>query len=149
MADEQDQKKDEKQIIKVQIMAGKANPAPPIGPALGQHGVNIMDFCNQFNEQTKDQGNVLLPVVITVNPDRSFTFVVKTPPASELLRKAAGIEKGSGEPKKDKVGKVTEDQVREIAEQKMPDLNTNDIEQAMKIVKGTAKNMGIDVVKKK
>lgn len=139
--------KNEIKIIKLQIPAGKANPAPPVGPALGQHGINIQDFCNAFNTQTKDAGNVLLPVVITVNPDRSFTFVVKTPPASELLRKAAGIEKGSGEPNREKVGKVTEEQIREIAEKKMPDLNTVDVKQAMKIVEGTAKNMGIEIKK--
>jgi large subunit ribosomal protein L11 len=143
----QEQKKDEKKIIKLQIQAGQANPAPPVGPALGQHGINIMDFCNAFNEQTKDKGNVLLPVVITVNPDRSFTFVIKTPPASELLRKAAGIQKGSGEPQKEKVGKITQEQLREIAEQKLPDLNTPDVEQAMKIVEGTARNMGIEIKK--
>lgn len=134
-------------IIKLQIPAGKANPAPPVGPALGQHGLNIMDFCNAFNEQTKDKGNVLLPVVISVYEDRSFDFIIKTPPASELLRKAAGIEKGSGEPNKEKVGKVTEEEVREIAEQKMPDLNCTSIDSAINIVKGTARNMGIEVKK--
>lgn len=145
MAENEKDKKQEKTIIKLQIQAGKANPAPPVGPALGQHGVNIMDFCNAFNEQTKDKGNVLLPVVITVNPDKSFTFVVKTPPVSELLRKAAKIEKGSGEPNREKVGTVTSAQIKEIAEQKMPDLNTTSIEQAQKTVKGTAKNMGVEI----
>lgn len=132
-------------VIKLQIPAGKANPAPPVGPALGQHGVNIMDFCNSFNEQTKDKGDLLLPVVITVYEDRSFSFVVKTPPAAELLRKALNIEKGSPEPNRKKVGRITKEQIRKIAEQKLPDLNTTDIEQAVKIIEGTAKNMGIEI----
>lgn len=131
--------------IKIQAPAGKANPAPPIGPALGQHGVNIMDFVNQFNEKTKDMGDALIPAEITVFEDRSFKFIVKTPPASDLLRKAAGVDKGSGVPNRDKVGSVTKDQVREIAEKKMPDLNATEVDQAMKIVEGTARSMGIEV----
>lgn len=134
-----------KTIVKLQILAGKANPAPPIGPALGQHGLNIQDFCGAFNEQTKDKGNDVIPVEITIYEDRSFDFILKTSPAAELLKKAAGLEKGSGEPNKTKVGKVTKAQVKEIAEKKMPDLNANDIEGAMKIIEGTAKNMGITV----
>jgi len=136
-----------KTIIKLQIPGGKANPAPPIGPALGQHGLNIQEFCSKFNEETKDQGGDIVPVEITVYEDRSFDFILKTPPAAELLKKAAGVEKGSGEPNKTKVGTVTEAQIKEIAEKKLPDLNTDDVEQAMKIVKGTAKNMGIKVKK--
>jgi large subunit ribosomal protein L11 len=132
-------------IIKLQIAAGAANPAPPVGPALGQHGVNIMEFCKAFNAQTQAQSGTIIPVVITVFEDRSFTFVTKTPPAAVLLREAAGVEKGSGEPNRTKVGKVTRDKVREIAELKMPDLNANDIEGAMRIIEGTARNMGIDV----
>lgn len=131
--------------IKVQAPAGKANPAPPIGPALGQHGVNIMDFVNKFNEQTKDMGDAIVPAEITVYEDRSFSFIIKTSPASDLLKKAAKIEKGSGVPNREKVGKVTKDQIREIAEKKMQDLNATDIEQAMKIVEGTARSMGIEV----
>ena len=130
--------------IKLQIPAGAANPAPPVGPALGQHGVNIMEFCKAFNAQTQDQAGVTIPVVITVYEDRSFTFITKTPPASELIKKAAGVQKGSGEPHKVKAGKLTKDQVREIAETKMPDLNANDIDAAMKIIAGTARQMGID-----
>ncbi len=133
--------------IKLQVPAGKANPAPPVGPALGQHGLPIMDFCNAFNEQTKDKGDTILPVVITVYEDHSFDFIVKTPPVAELLKKTAGIEKGSGVADKEKVGKVTKDQIRKIAETKMPDLNTKNIETAMKIVEGTAKSMGIEVEK--
>ncbi|MCD6183566.1 MAG: 50S ribosomal protein L11 [Thermovirga sp.] len=132
--------------IKLQLPAGKATPAPPVGPALGQHGVNIMEFCKQFNAKTADQPGMIIPVVITVYADRSFTFEMKTPPASVLLKKAAGLEKGSGEPNKVKVGKVTLDQVREIAEIKKPDLNANDVEAAMEMIKGTARSMGIEVV---
>lgn len=132
--------------IKLQAPAGKANPAPPIGPALGQHGVNIMEFCNQFNEQTKDMGDVIIPVEMTIYEDRSFDFILKSSPASELLKKAAGIEKGSGNPAKDKVGKVTRAQIKEIAQNKMADLSANDIKAAQKIVEGTAKSMGLEVV---
>ncbi len=132
-------------VVKLQIQAGKANPAPPVGPALGQAGVNIPGFCSQFNEQTKDKMGYVLPVVISVYEDRSFTFVVKTPPASDLLKKAAGIEKGSGNPKANKVGKVSKDKVMEIAKMKMPDLNANDVEAAARIIEGTARNMGIVV----
>jgi len=135
-----------KTIIKLQIPAGQANPAPPIGPALGQHGLDIQKFCAQFNEATKDKGGDIIPVEITVYEDRSFDFKLKTPPAAELLKKTAGIEKGSGEPHKTKVGKVTKKQIREIAEKKMPDLNTNDIEKACRIIEGTAKNMGIEII---
>ncbi len=134
-----------KTIIKLQIKAGQANPAPPVGPALGQHGLNIQDFCSKFNEATKDKGGDVIPVEISVYEDRSFDFALKTPPAAELLKKAAKAEKGSGDPLKQKVGKVTKDQIRQIAETKMPDLNANDVEQAMKIVEGTAKSMGIQV----
>ena len=132
--------------IKLQIPGGQATPAPPVGPALGQRGINIMEFCKQFNARTQDKLGLLLPVIITVYSDKSFTFVVKTPPASVLLKKAAGIEKGASEPKRTKVGKVTRKQIREIAEMKLPDLNTDDIEAAMRIVEGTAKSMGIEVV---
>ena len=131
--------------VKLQIKAGQANPAPPVGPALGQHGVNIMEFCKQFNERTKAQMGLVIPVVITVFSDRSFTFITKTPPASILLVKAAGLEKGSGEPNRNKVGKVTQAQVREIAQTKMPDLNANDLDAAKKQVAGTARSMGITV----
>jgi large subunit ribosomal protein L11 len=134
-----------KTVIKLQIKAGQANPAPPVGPALGQHGLNIQDFCLKFNEATKDKGGDIIPVEITVYEDRSFDFVLKTPPAAELLKKAAKIEKGAADPLKQKVGKVTKDQVREIAELKMQDLNANDTEAAMKIVEGTARSMGITV----
>lgn len=134
-----------KTIIKLQIGAGQANPAPPIGPALGQHGLNIQDFCAKFNEATKDKSGNIIPVEITVYEDRAFDFKLKTPPAAELLKKAAGIERGSGIPHKEKVGKVSKKQIREIAEKKMADLNANDIEGAMKIVEGTARNMGIEV----
>ena len=129
--------------IKLQIQAGAANPAPPIGPALGQHGVNIMDFCKAFNAQTQSEGGTIIPVEITVYEDRSFTFITKTPPAAELIKKAAGLQKGSGVPHKEKVGKLTKDQVREIATTKLPDLNANDIDAAMKIVEGTARSMGV------
>ncbi len=132
--------------IKLQIEAGKANPSPPVGPALGQHGVNIMDFCKQYNARTKGQEGYVVPVIITVYSDRSFSFITKTPPAAVLLRKAAKVGKGSGEPNRNKVGKVTKAQVKEIAEIKMPDLNAYDIEMAMKIVEGTARSMGIDIL---
>ena len=132
-------------IVKLQVPAGKANPAPPVGPALGQHGVNIMEFCKTFNERTANQAGMIIPVVITVYEDRSFTFITKTPPASILLKKAAGIDKASGTPNVTKVAKVTNDQVREIAELKMPDLNASDIEAAMRMVAGTARSMGIEV----
>jgi len=131
--------------IKLQIPAGKANPAPPVGPALGQHGINIQEFCTQFNEKTKDKMGDVIPVEITVNEDRSFSFIMKTPPAAELLKKAAGVKKGAGNPLTDKVGKVTKAQVKEIAEIKMEDLNADDIEAAMKIIEGTARSMGIKV----
>ena len=131
--------------IKLQIPAGKANPAPPVGPSLGQHGLNIMDFCKQFNAKTQKQEGSIIPVVISVYKDRSFTFITKTPPATDLLKKAAGIIKGSGGPQKDKVGKITHDQLTEISKQKMQDLNAVNIEGAMKIIKGTARSMGIIV----
>jgi large subunit ribosomal protein L11 len=131
--------------IKLQIPAGKANPAPPVGPALGQHGINIQEFCTQFNEKTKDKMGDVIPVEITVNEDRSFSFIMKTPPAAELLKKAAGVKKGAGNPLTDKVGKVTKAQVQEIAEIKMEDLNADDVEAAMKIIAGTARSMGIKV----
>ncbi|HTK05115.1 MAG TPA: 50S ribosomal protein L11 [Candidatus Eisenbacteria bacterium] len=135
-----------KVVIKLQIPAGKANPAPPIGPALGQHGLNIAEFCQKFNAATsKLPPAEITPVVITVFDDRTYTFILKTPPASELLKKAAGIEKGSGKPLTDKVGKVTKAQVREIAEKKLADLNTTSIESAMRMIEGTARNMGIEV----
>jgi len=130
-------------VIKLQIPAGKATPAPPVGPALGQHGVNIMGFCKEFNERTAQHAGLLIPVVITVMEDRSFTFITKTPPASVLLKKAAGLEKASGEPNKNKVATVSRDKVREIAELKMQDLNANDVEAAMRMVEGTARSMGI------
>jgi len=134
-------------IVKLQVPAGKANPAPPVGPALGQAGVNIMEFCKAFNAQTQNfEAGMPLPVVITVYADRSFSFVIKTPPASVLLKKAAGIEKGSAEPNKAKAGTVTKAQVREIAETKMPDLNCYDLETACRIIEGTARSMGIEVV---
>src|ERR671911_443060 len=132
-------------LIKLQIQAGAANPAPPIGPALGQHGVNIMEFCKAYNAATEAQRGNVIPVEITVYEDRSFTFITKTPPAAELIKKAAGVPKGSGEPQRDKVGKITRDQVREIANTKLPDLNANDVESAMKIVEGTARSMGVTV----
>src|SRR5512146_664958 len=134
-----------KAIVKLQIMAGKANPAPPIGPALGQHGVNIMAFCKEYNARTQDKVGLVIPVEISVFEDRSFTFVLKTPPASVLIKKAAGIDKGSGEPRTKKVGSISRAQLREIAETKLPDLNANDVEAAMKIVEGTARNMGVTV----
>ena len=132
-------------VIKLQIPAGQANPAPPVGPALGQHGVNIMDFCKAFNAKTQQEGDTIIPVEITVFEDRSFTFITKTPPAAVLLKQAAGIEKGSGEPHRDKVATVPARKVREIAELKMKDLNANDVEAAMKIIAGTARSMGIEV----
>ncbi len=133
-------------IIKLAIQAGKANPAPPIGPALGQHGVNIMMFCKEYNARTADQVGTVIPVEISVYEDRSFTFILKTPPASVLIQKAAGIERGSGEPNKKKVGQLTRSQLQGIAQQKMPDLNANDIEAAMRIIEGTARNMGVTIV---
>jgi len=131
--------------VKLQISAGQANPSPPVGPALGQHGVNIMEFCKQFNARTSDKPGLVIPVIITIYSDRSFTFILKTPPASILLVKAAGLEKGSGEPNRNKVGKVSKEQVRKIAETKMADLNANDLEAAMRMVEGTARSMGIEV----
>ena len=134
-----------KTALKLQIQAGQANPAPPIGPALGQHGVNIADFCKQFNEATKEMMGDVVPAEITIYEDRSFTFKLKTPPASALIKKAAGVEKGSGTPNKAKVGKITRADLKAIAEKKMIDLNTDNVEQAMKIIEGTARNMGITV----
>ena len=131
--------------IKLQIPAGQANPAPPVGPALGQHGVNIMEFCKAFNAATQEQSGMIIPVVITVYADRSFTFITKTPPAAVLLKKKAGIPKGSGEPNRDKVGKVSESDLRDIAEIKMKDLNANSIEMAMEMIRGTARSMGLEV----
>jgi len=136
-----------KTIIKLQISAGKATPAPPVGPALGQHGLNIQEFCNKFNEATKEKIGDTIPVEITVYEDRTYGFKLKTPPTSELLRKAAGIAKGSGKPLQEKVGKVTKAQVRAIAEKKLQDLNTDNVEAAMKIVEGTARQMGITIEK--
>ena len=133
-------------MVKLQIPAGKATPAPPVGPALGQHGVNIMEFCKSYNERTAKLAGTIVPVEITVYADRTFTYVTKTPPAAVLLRQAAGLEKGSGEPNKTKVGTVTRTQVREIAERKMPDLNATTVEAAMRMIEGTARSMGIDVV---
>ena len=134
-----------KAFIKLQIPAGAANPAPPVGPALGQHGVNIMDFCKQFNEKTKKmEAGVPIPVVITVYEDRSFSFITKMPPMSALIKKAAGLAKGSGEPNKNKVGKLNLKQIEEVATQKMPDLNTKDVKEAMQMVRGTARSMGIE-----
>ena len=132
-------------IVKLQCPAGQANPSPPVGPALGQHGVNIMEFCKAFNARTQDKAGLIIPAIVTIYADRSFTFELKTPPAAVLLRKAAKIEKGSGEPKRIMVGTVTSSQVREIAEIKMPDLNAHDVEAAMRIVAGTARSMGLDV----
>jgi large subunit ribosomal protein L11 len=137
--------KEVKTVVKLQIPAGKATPAPPIGPALGQHGLNIQEFCTSFNDKTKEMGGDVIPVELTIYEDRSFDFILKTPPAAELLKKAAGLQKGSGVPHKEKAGKVTKDQVQEIAEKKMQDLNANDVEAAMKIVEGTARSMGITV----
>lgn len=132
-------------LIKLAIPAGKANPAPPIGPALGQHGVNIMAFCKEYNAKTADKAGLIVPVEISVYEDRSFTFILKTPPASVLIKKAIGIEKGSGQPNSVKVGTITRSQLKEIAETKMPDLNANDVEAAMRIIEGTARNMGVTV----
>ena len=134
------------EILKLQIPAGKANPSPPVGPALGQRGINIMEFCKAFNEKTKDMMGYTIPVEITVYTDRSFTFITKQPPVTDFLKKAAGISKGSSNPLKDKVGKITKAQLREIAEKKLPDLNTDDVEVAMKIIAGSAKSMGIEIV---
>jgi large subunit ribosomal protein L11 len=133
-------------IVKLQIPAGKANPSPPVGPALGQHGVNITEFCKGFNAQTNTQEGLILPVVVTIYADRSFTFIVKTPPAAVLLKRAAGIAKASAIPHKDKIGKVTRTQVREIAQTKLVDLNTDNVDSAMRIIEGTARSMGIEVV---
>jgi large subunit ribosomal protein L11 len=132
--------------IKLQVPAGKANPAPPVGPALGQHGVNIMEFCKAFNARTQKLGETIVPVIISVYSDRSFTFITKTPPAAELLKKAAGIIKGSGVPNKDKVGKVSRAQIKEIAQTKMPDLNAASVESAMRMIEGSAKSMGLEIV---
>ena len=133
-------------FVKLQVPAGKANPAPPVGPALGQHGVNIMGFCKEFNERTKNQAGLIIPVEITVYADRSFSFITKTPPAAVLIKKAAGIETASGTPNKTKVAKITSEQVRKIAETKMPDLNAASIEAAMSMIAGTARSMGVEVV---
>jgi large subunit ribosomal protein L11 len=132
-------------MIKLQIPAGAANPAPPVGPALGQHGVNIMEFCKAFNAQTPQDAGTIIPVEITVYEDRSFSFITKTPPAAVLIKQAIGIEKGSGEPNREKVGTISRHQVRQIAETKMPDLNANDVDHAMRIIEGTARSMGVDV----
>lgn len=132
--------------VKLQIPAGQATPAPPVGPALGQHGLNIMDFCKSFNARTQKQAGVITPVVITVYSDRTYTFITKTPPASYLVAKAAGVDKGSGEPNRNKVGKVTRSQVEEIARTKLPDLNTTSLESAIRTIEGTARSMGIEVV---
>ena len=132
--------------IKLQAVGGQASPAPPVGPALGQHGINIMEFCKAFNAQTQQDAGTVIPVVITVYEDRSFTFVTKTPPAAVLIKQAIGIEKGSGEPHKDKVGSISQDQIRAIASKKLPDLNAHDVDQAMKIIAGTARSMGVEVV---
>ena len=132
-------------FIKLHVPGGQANPAPPVGPALGQHGVNIMEFCKQFNSRTQEKVGLTIPVEITIFGDRSFTFITKTPPASVLIRKAAGVEKGSGVPNKDKAGKLSSEQVREIAETKLPDLNTKDVESAMKQIAGTARSLGIEI----
>ncbi len=131
--------------IKLQVPGAAANPAPPVGPALGQHGVNIMEFCKAFNAQTQGDAGTIIPVVITVFEDRSFTFITKTPPAAVLIKQAIGVEKGSGEPNRAKVGTISKAQVREIAEKKMPDLNANGVDQAVKIIEGTARSMGVDV----
>ena len=132
-------------LIKLQVPGGQANPAPPVGPALGQHGVNIMEFCKAFNAQTQDAGGTTTPVEITVYEDRSFTFITKTPPAAVLIKQAIGLERGSAEPNRDKVGRISREQVRQIAEQKLPDLNAHDVDQAAKIIEGTARSMGVDV----
>ena len=132
-------------VVKLQIKAGQATPAPPVGTALGQHGVNIMDFCRQYNEATQQFAGQVIPVELTIYEDRSFSFITKQPPAAELIKQAAGIEKGSGEPNRNKVARLTQDQVRQIAEQKMVDLNANDVEMAMRIIAGTARSMGVEV----
>ena len=132
--------------IKLQVPGGAANPAPPVGPALGQHGVNIMEFCKAFNAQTQGENGTIIPVEITVYEDRSFTFITKTPPAAVLIKQAIGLERGSAEPNRDKVGRISRGQVRQIAEQKLPDLNAHDVDQAAKIIEGTARSMGVDVV---
>jgi large subunit ribosomal protein L11 len=132
--------------IKLQAVGGQASPAPPVGPALGQHGINIMEFCKAFNAQTQQDAGTTIPVVITVYEDRSFTFITKTPPAAVLIKQAIGLDKGSGEPHRNKVGTITEAQIREIAEKKLGDLNANDLDQASKIIAGTARSMGVDVV---
>jgi large subunit ribosomal protein L11 len=132
-------------VIKLQVPGGAANPAPPVGPALGQHGVNIMEFCKAFNAQTQNEGGTIIPVEITVFEDRSFTFITKTPPAAVLIKQAIGLDKGSGEPNRNKVGTITRDQLRQIAERKMPDLNARDVDQAAKIIEGTARSMGVEV----
>lgn len=134
-----------KAVVKVQVEAGKATPAPPVGPALGQHGINMMAFIKEYNERTTRFAGSIVPAVVTIFEDRSFTFVTKTPPAADLIRKAAGIEKGSASPNKEKVGKITRDQLAEIARTKMPDLNANDLDAAMKMVEGTARSMGVEV----
>jgi large subunit ribosomal protein L11 len=134
-------------FIKLQIPAGKANPSPPVGPALGQHGVNIMDFCKAFNAQTQSVGDTIIPVVITVYSDRSYSFITKTPPASVLLKKAAGLQRGSSNPKKDRVAELDQAKIREIAETKMPDLNAYDIDHAVRIIEGTARSCGITIIK--
>ncbi|MBN1494780.1 50S ribosomal protein L11 [Candidatus Peregrinibacteria bacterium] len=134
-------------VVKLQIQAGKANPAPPIGPALGQHGVNIQGFCTEYNNKTREMGDTVIPVEISIYEDRSFTFITKTPPAAVLIRKAINLPKGSGEPNKTKVGNLTKAQLKKIAEEKMPDLNANDVEAAMNIVAGTARSMGVTVEK--
>lgn len=136
-----------KTVIKLQCKAGKANPAPPVGPALGQHGVNIMEFCQSFNEQTKDKGDTVIPVEITVYEDRTFTFILKTPPAAVLIKKALGLQKASDNSKKSKVGKLSQAQLEEIATMKMPDLNANDVEAAKKVIAGTARSMGVEIEK--
>jgi large subunit ribosomal protein L11 len=133
-------------IVKLQCPAGAANPSPPVGPALGQHGVNIMEFCKAFNARTQDKQGLIIPALITIYADRSFTFELKTPPAAVLIKKAAKVEKGSGDPNRTKVGSITRAQLREIAQQKLPDLNANDVDAAMKVVAGTARSMGVDVV---
>lgn len=133
-------------LVKLQLVAGKANPSPPVGPALGQHGVNMMQFCKEFNSRTADKGDTIIPVVITIFGDRSFTFILKTPPASVLIKQALGLKKGSGIPNRDKVGKLTQAQLRTIAETKMPDLNAGSIEAAMQIIAGSARSMGVDIV---
>lgn len=135
------------QLIKLQIPAGKANPAPPVGPALGQHGLNIQDFCTQFNEKTKELGDTIVPVVISVHDDKSFSFIMKTAPAAEMIRKAINLKKGSGVPHKEKVGELPKSKLKEIAEKKMVDLNANDVEHAMNIIAGTARSMGVTIGK--